>query len=690
MTDITRNNDISPEDLKLFLQEAEEQLQLLDEDIVKLEKESANVNLLQEIFRAAHTIKGSSAMIGHQRMSEVAHAMEDVFDRVRKGTLQVDAAITDALLSGLDMLKILKKELTAPGESLADITRVTAGLKAVISGTNTAAAVKSSVGTNQTITLTSEAKARIEQLSGGGQRVYQAKIIVKKDTEWAAIRCYQVLNDLSAKGEVIVSIPTLKEIEDGKTASEISLVVATQGEENTIRDVIKLIPDIESSEITIYPKEDTVSVAENKIPSAEVSAHKEDAGVNQTVRVNVTRLDTLMEEMGELVINRNSISQITKMLGEKYQDDELVQSLSNSLSQIGTNISTLQEDIMTIRMLPIEIVFNSLPRMVRDLARKLGKNVNFVIEGQETEVDRSVIEYLRDPLVHLLRNAVDHGVETPEERQAAGKPVAATVRLRAFQEQDNITITINDDGKGIDVSNVREAAVRKQLMTPEQAESLTDSDAMDLIFASGLSTAKRTSEVSGRGVGLDIVKTNVQAMGGSIKVESQVGKGTMFSLVLPLTLAIIPTLLVKTGSTTCALPLSNIVEVATLHLDEIQTIQGREVTIFRNKVMPLLRLNHVFHWENPDIQGKDNLDNFVIIKHHDNQMGILVDSLIGQQEIVVKALNHLVGSDAGITGASVLGDGQVILILDVGSLFKELVADQRRYDVKKSKVLVQT
>jgi two-component system chemotaxis sensor kinase CheA len=392
--------------------------------------------------------------------------------------------------------------------------------------------------------------------------------------------------------------------------------------------------------------------------------------------VDVSRLDTLMEQIGELVINRNHIGQISKTLAEKYQDDEMIRTLADSVSATGKIVNILQQDIMTIRMLPIELVFNTMPRMVRDLARKIGKKIDFIVEGQETEVDRSVIEHLRDPLIHLLRNSVDHGIESPEERQAAGKPEMGTIHLSAHHEQDHIVITVSDDGRGIDPEAVKAASVRKGVISPEAAARMTDTELMNLIMASGVSTAKTITEVSGRGVGLDIVKKNIEFLNGKITVESIIGKGSTFTLQLPLTLAIIPTLLVSLGKTVYAIPLATIVEAIKLESKQFKTVRGKEVTLYRNRVLPLLRLNNIFKWNSTNT-GTSVLNHIVVVKACEMQVGIIVDELIGQQEIVVKSLDQFIGGADGLSGASILGDGQVVLILDVNSLVKSTIAESQ-------------
>ena len=659
---------ISREDLSLFLQEADEQLELLDADIVRLEKEAGDSALLQEIFRAAHTLKGSSAMIGHQRMSELAHHMEDVLDRVRKGTLAVSPPVVDALLMSLDLLRSLKKELVTPEVASVDIGPASAALKAAMDGR----ARNADAGTGETpdrLVIDADARTRLEQALAGGANAFMVRATVNKDTAWASVRCFQVLQELADVGEVITSSPTREEIEQEKSGRDLQIFVTTGRDEAAIRQAVESVPEIQELRITHYGREETPKGSQEKSaggPDAS-STEKEENKLSQTVRVDVARLDTLMEQVGELVINRNRISQIGRTLSERYRNDELVHELGDSVSQIGKIVSMLQQDVMTIRMLPIEIVFNTLPRMVRDLARKTGKQVNFVVEGQETEVDRSVIEHLRDPLVHLLRNCVDHGIETPEERSAAGKAETGTIRLSAYHQEDNIVITIADDGKGISPTTIKDAAVRKGHLAADTAAAMTDADALELIFVSGVSTAKTVSEVSGRGVGMDIVKKNVEMLGGSVAVQSTVGTGTTFTLTLPLTLAIIPALLVSVGTITCAISLSSVVEAGKLRPNDIKTVRGREVTMVRGSILPVLRLSTVFGWgKRPATPSA--VDHMVVVKAGGTQVGLIVDALIEQQELVVKSLDQLVGGANGITGASILGDGQVVLILDVASL----------------------
>jgi two-component system chemotaxis sensor kinase CheA len=665
---------ITQDDLNLFLQEADEQLELLDEDIVRLEKESASPDLMQEIFRAAHTLKGSSAMVGHQRLSDLAHSMENVLDNVRKGLLAVSPPVVDALLHGLDVMRVLRQEMVSPEAKPTDITDAVAELMAAMKGEGQS--LGQSTGQSSTLTLDGEAKAILDKACQEGKQAYRIRVMFDKRFSWAAVRCFQVIQGLSSISDIIVSLPSLREIEEGRTGYLFESVVTSGGSEEDIKKTLAEVPEVENIEICLYKNEAPAAIAPKIAGSDSFASGKEDIKLSQTVRVDVSRLDTLMEQVGELVINRNQISQLGRMLAEKYRDDEIINSFSDSVSQIAKIVSTLQQDVMSIRLLPIEIVFNALPRLVRDLARKENKKVDFIIEGQETEVDRSVIEHLRDPLIHLLRNAVDHGIESPEKRIAAGKPEIGMIRLSAFHEQDNIVITLKDDGKGIDPTEIRQSAINKNIASPEAISKFTDSEVVNLIFNSGFSTAKEVTEVSGRGVGLDVVKTNIEVLGGSVNVDSVPGQGTAFTLMLPLTLAIIPALLISTGETICAVPLSSIVEASKLEVKEIQTVRGREVTLFRGNVLPLLRLDETFGWKTEDDRNNE-ATYVVVVKFSGTQVGLVVDALLEQQELVVKSLDQFVGGSNGITGASILGDGRVVLILDVASLIRGSIAERQ-------------
>jgi two-component system chemotaxis sensor kinase CheA len=392
---------ITPQDIKLFLTETDEQLQLLDEDIVRLERESDNVKLLQEIFRASHTIKGSSAMIRHQRMSHLAHGMENVLDKVRKGALAVSSPVVDALLKGLDGLRILKEELVTGQESTADINIILLELEAAMSSDETNP--KARVQNSENASLDNESKIKLEEALSKGERAYRVKVVVNKVTTWVSVRCFQVAQELAKIATVIKSNPSLSEIESGNAGSTIEVLIATVKDEKTINDTVASIPEIDNITVSPYIVEEAGVTGKEKTASNDpTSIKKEDTGLRQSIRVDVSRLDTLMEQIGELVINRNHIGQIGKTLAEKYQEDELIRTLNDSLSQTGKFVNILQQDIMTIRMLPIELVFNTMPRMVRDLARKTGKKVDFIVEGQESEEKyRTIFDSTNDVIILL-------------------------------------------------------------------------------------------------------------------------------------------------------------------------------------------------------------------------------------------------------------------------------------------------
>jgi two-component system chemotaxis sensor kinase CheA len=669
-------SDITQQDIKMFLQEADELLQLLDEDIVRLETEKTNTNLLQEIFRAAHTLKGSSATLGHHRMAQLAHAMENVLDGLRKGTLAVNPQLIDAILNSLDTLRALKGELISPKDSRLDTAAAIAQLEQIINKSASHKEVKTG-GTGRTSLVLDEAsRARLGAALATGHSVCRIRVNINQESSWAAVRCFQVLNELSSVGEVICSAPSQKDIEQENVNFTLELVLASTWDENTIKSAINSIPDIDSMKVSPYRLEETITAAGKPSVDEPFIARKEDYRPSQTIRVDVSRLDSLMEQIGEMVINCNQISQLSKALEEKYRYNEPIHDLGKTSTQVMKIVNILQQDIMRMRMLPIDVVFSAFPRMVRDLSRKVNKKIDFIIEGQDTEVDRSVIEYIRDPLVHLLRNAIDHGIETPEKRKAAGKKETGIIRLSAYHEENHIVLTIEDDGRGLDPDAIKGSAVKKGLISAEKSTRLTDDEAIDLIFISGISTARKATEISGRGVGMDVVRTNIERLNGSITIDTKPEKGTKFKLMLPLTLAMMPSLMTSIDHTFCAIPLANIVETAKLQLGDIQTVTGREVIILRGKVLPLLRLAEAFDWQTEAVNH--TATSIVVVKSGETQVGLIVDSLIDQQEIVIKPLGNYIGGAKGVAGASILGDGQVALVLDIASLVQTVISENQQ------------
>ena len=691
--------DIDPEELKVFLQEVDEQLQLLDEDIILLEKEPNNADLIQEIFRAAHTLKGSSGMLGFQKMAGLTHVMEDTLDRIRSGKLAVNADLIDSLLLCLDALKAMTAGLESGEESDFDIRPLVASLREAAGDEPDAAAGDEPEPRGSIAAMVAEDGAATERLEAAlaeELNVHVISITITKGTDWAAVRCLQSLNELSTLGEVIFSSPSQEEIEQEKADSHLDVILIGGDDPDALRDIVSSIDDIEHVTVESWAEAnnerrsdggtgagtekravDLGPEARGKEPAEQLEMAGQKIEALQSIRVDIDRLDALMNLVGELVIDRTRIAQLSKVLKVQYRDDEQIEALSQTCLHIEKIVDELNEGMMGVRMLPIGTLFSKFPRLVRDVARATGKAVDLVTSGEDTEIDRSVIEKIKDPLVHMLRNAVDHGIESAKEREAAGKPSPATVHLSAHHEQGNIILTLKDDGKGIDPQVMRTKAVEKGIITADVAGRLSDAEAIELIFEPGFSTAEKTTGVSGRGVGMDVVKSGVAAVNGLVKVSSEVGKGTTFTLQFPLTLATFRGLLVESGDGVYAFPLSYVQETVQLDPETVETIVGAEVLRLRGDVLPLLRLGDVCR--NRWAEGDGLRDQFIVtVKAGDRPVAISVDALREQQEIVVKSLGSYIGQADNIAGASILGDGQVVLILDVASLVKEATQRNRQ------------
>ena len=666
-------NGTTQEDLKLFLQEAEELLQLLGESFVRLEEESSNMELLNEVFRAVHTLKGSSAMVGHRRMSELAHSMEGVLDGLRRGSLAASPQLVDALLNCLDLLKALKEEMVSPEDSGVEMSAAVAELEEAMEE----AGGPAQAGTKEPEEAPGrdEASGERPEAAAKGRETYRIRIAIDKESRWAAVRCFQVLNGLSSLGEVIRSVPSAKEIEEEKVGFEMELFLASTQDEESIKGAVVPVPEIESIEVSTCRPEEIGSAATKRTHS-DVSPGQKAPGTGQTVRVDVSRLDSLMEQIGELAINSSRVGQIAKALEAGEGGDELVYDLSSTSTLVLKIVNTLQYDIMRIRMLPIDVAFGGLPRMVRELARRAGKRVDLRIEGEETEVDRSVIEHIRDPLIHLLRNAVDHGVETPQGREAAGKPETGVIRLSAYHRENRIVISVEDDGKGLDARAIKDSVVKRGLMSAEAATRLTDAEAIELIFDPGVSTAEKATEISGRGVGLDIVRANIESLNGSVSVAFRPGEGTRLTLVLPLTLATFSALLVSAGDAIYAIPSASVVRTAELRPGEIKTVGGKEIVTLGASALPLLRLARLLGRES-EAAKRSGRAFVVAVKADETQVVLAVDSLIGLQETVSKSLGGYLDATKGVSGATILGDGRVALILDVASLVRRMASENQ-------------
>lgn len=693
--------DIEEDELHIFLAEADEHLQTLDEGLVRLEREGDDPELLQAIFRAAHTLKGAAGAIGHRRMAELTHAMETVLDGVRKRTLAVSADLVDVCLESLDALRLLRNEVIERRASAVDIAPLVERLSRLAMYTPTEINGPQTEGKQQATGAGSSSSVHPSQAQDPSSTGYIISADIAPDSFASAARAFQVLLALQSLGDVLDVQPPQAVIETAAPVQRVTARLATPRSPDEVRQALADIPEITT--VTVRAGQSTEDDGQRKtgasaeaqsIAPAERARNATPHTAEKTVRTSVERLDNLMNLVGELITDRNRLFQIRSNFEQRFRGDPQVEELIQTTLHISRITDQLQEEVMRIRMLPIANVFNKFPRLVRDLARKAGKQVELVMRGEETELDRSVIEEISDPLIHLLRNAVDHGLETPEERRAAGKPERGTILLTARHEESRIILTVEDDGRGIDVERVKASAVQKGLLTEAEAAALSHDEAIHLIFRPGLSTAKVVTDVSGRGVGMDIVRANIERLNGTITVETWPGQGTQFQITLPLTLAIIPTLLVRLGESTFAIPLPAVMETLRVPLTDIHTVKGKQVIQLRQRVLPLVRLSQVLGFQ---IRDKGHLSSVfrppssvntsgngqryeyvVAVRWGRLEMGLLVDALVGEQELVIKPLGRLIGETPGISGAAILGDGRVALIVDVPGLFKLVTEEESR------------
>jgi two-component system chemotaxis sensor kinase CheA len=686
--------DLTPDDQALFLAEVDELLQRVEESLVDLERAPDDQGLLNEIFRAAHTIKGSSATIGHTRMAALTHAMETRLDDVRKGTAAVEPQLIEALLKALDVLKVLRDEVETRVAADVDVEAAAAAVERRAALRTPAAKPKSSrKRTPKAKVVPADATHRFE--------------VVLEDGPWAAVRALQVLLALGEHGRIVSSDPSQAEIEkdDATIGSRLVVLVHSDKTEQELVDSLNAVPELGSIKAQTLEPAAVAEVAE-EAPAESVEVAKDDApkgasaagpattaaaaaaprGASTTIRIDVARLDALLNLVGELVIDRTRLNQLGSSLVDQFGDGSVLGELQQTALHIGRITDELQEQVMKSRMLPVETVFNRLPRVVRDVAAKQGKQIEFIIEGKDTELDRSVIEEIGDPLLHLIRNGVDHGIETPEQRQAAGKPAVGRLKLSAQHADSFIVIALEDDGKGIPVEAVKRKAVERGVVTQEQVDRMSDQEAVQLIFAPGLSTAETISDVSGRGVGMDVVRANVEKINGTVEVETRKGKGTTFTIRLPLTLAIVQALLVRVAGGIYALPIHSVTETLRVEEDQIHQVNHREAIMLREQVLPLVNLRHVFgledalallplHADQASEEVTDTSRLVVAVHTANRQVGLIVDGLVGEQEIVIKPLGQLVGDVAGVSGAAILGDGSVALIVDVAALIAQAIKD---------------
>jgi two-component system, chemotaxis family, sensor kinase CheA len=685
---MTLQFDISEDELPVFLAEGDEQFQVLDEGLVELERVGENEELVQRLFRAAHTLKGMAGMIGHKRMVSVTHAMETALDGLRKDKYGASTELVDACFLSVDGLRLLMNEVVSGEENDdVDIEAILEGF--VLFGIESQAPGTKGSGDKKPA---QEAKAAVAEkvapaaVSASDSGLFKVFVKISKDSIASAARAFQVVLAFQEAGEIIELTPDMSVIETAKPVFEMEAMIQTNLSEKDLREKVEFVDELEKVQIVSQngneiveenqePEENLDGEVEEKTDNKKSIAIGDKKGnapakvhVEKTVRTSVERLDRLMNLVGELITDRNRLYQLRSIYENVDVNQNKVDVLSETISHVGRITDQLQKEVMSIRMLPVSNVFHKFPRMVRDLATKFNKKVDLIIEGEDTELDRSVIEEISDPLIHLLRNSLDHGIEPVDERRQIGKPEIGKVYLTAKHEQGRILLTVEDDGKGIDADKIKASALKKGLISQNEHDTMSDDEAINLIFASGLSTAKKVSDVSGRGVGMDIVRTNIQKLSGSIQVETKPGKGSKFEIMLPLTLAIVPTLLVQVKEEVFAVPLASVMETIKITNEDVKTVNNSPVFVLRDRVLPLVDLRKVFHIED-DSEEKEEWYVVVVVSGR-MQIGMLVDSLLGQEEVVVKSLGPLFGEVQGVASAAILGDGKVILIMDVQDVIK--------------------
>ena len=671
--------------MDMFLDESHEHLQSLNEGLLRLEENMEEIDAVNDIFRNAHTLKGMSATMGFAKIAELTHEMEDVLDLVRKSQIKLNEDIMDTLFKCLDSLEQMVDSVgNGEAEDVVDVSDLVAKLSSISKGTPAPAAATpaaaAAAGGN-----TGMAEMEFDDIDldvmkkakEAGMNLFHAKITLMETCVLKAARSVMVMQALDEVGDVIKSVPPAEDLEQEKFERSFEIIIATSADAQAVQNAVDTVSEIEDVHVESVDPDKVgkgaapapaaaAPAAKPAAPAAKKEAAKPAAAApkkqhqSQSVRVDIEKLDTLMNLMGELVINKVRLEQI----GQTHRLTDLME----TLEQMDRVTGDLQNIVMKVRMVPVSAVFNRFPRMVRDVSKELGKEINLTIEGEETELDRTVIDEIGDPIMHLLRNSLDHGVESPDVREAKGKSRTGEVGLIARHEGNNVVIMITDDGAGIDASKIRRKAVEKGMVTQSEADSLDDADAVRLIFLPGFSTAEQITDISGRGVGMDVVRSKIEALSGHVDVETHIDEGSIFKIKLPLTLAIIQAMLVRVQEEMYAIPLTSIDSTINIEPSDIQTVQNKEVIVLRGEIIPIIRMEEALQVPHT----KDSDEHFVVVVHAgEAKAGIVVDNLIGQQEIVIKTLGNLFAGLKLFGGATVLGDGRVALILDVATMIQQ-------------------
>ncbi len=655
-----------------FVAETTELLEAISQDLMILENSPDDMELLNRIFRSFHTIKGTAAFMGFETITGITHQAEDILNKMRRNELRVTQEIIDVLLEVQDWIELLMGRIQDGNTDPVDYSSTIEAIDKIRRGESDDTekdVIKSDDNdekenaydniSDETSTETDEQETT-QETSAVNDLLQKSQEIVSKEGDFDEDDLELIQKAFSEVNQSFyTSDDEKKEIDTGNSPKEQNTEKGTPQKEET-----KNIPPVQKQKET---KSDKSSPSQSQKDSHPGKPPKK---ASESIRIDLERIETLMDLSGELVLGRNRLQQITENLVNENNQKELVKDLVESTAQIDFVTSEIQSAVMRMRMVPVGKLYQKAPRIVRDLTREFKKDIKLIVEGEETEIDRGIIEELNDPLVHMIRNSCDHGIEPPEEREKAGKPKQGTIMLDADQEGNNIILKISDDGKGMDAEKLKEKAIEKGIISQEQANNMSEREAFQLIFAAGFSTAAQVSAVSGRGVGMDVVRTNIQKLKGMIEIESELGKGTTFIIKLPLTLAIIQGLLVKVDGETFAIPLSSVIEVVSIEQSSVKTINNQEVIRIRNEVTPITRLDMALKCHNI----KKELDNRYVVNVGVGvqRLGLVVDELLGQQEIVIKSLGEYLGDITGIAGSTILGDGKVIMIIDIARLTQEI------------------
>ncbi|MCQ2541365.1 MAG: chemotaxis protein CheA [Lachnospiraceae bacterium] len=687
--------------LDIFLDESKEHLQNLNTQVLALEQDSENMDTINEIFRAAHTFKGMAGTMGYKRMQNLTHDMENVFSEVRNGNLKVNGAMIDVLFQCLDALEeYITNIQDSADEGENDNEPLISALNGLLDGKDEAPKQEKVVESKEaptpevkeepadgkwnSINFNNDEQKALDNAISSGKNIYGLTVVVQDSCLLKAARAFLVFKAIEELGEIIAATPSVQDIEDEKFEFDFSLIVGSEADAGKVQAAVKSVSEIadciiapfqvagetveeavvETTEVANVTTEPVKKAAKEESSSGNKSQEKKSGSkpqVNRTVRVDIEKLDVLMNLVSELIIAKNSLVS-SATAGNKESGGTFNEQIEY-LESVTTN---LHESVMKVRMVPIESVVNKFPRMIRDLAKKLDKPMELYMSGEETELDRTVVDEIGDPLMHLLRNSADHGLETPDVRISRGKPEVGSIYLDAYQDGNNVVIEVRDDGNGIDIEAVRNKAIERGVVTEEQAMALEEDEVIQLLFSAGFSTAKVVSDVSGRGVGLDVVKSKIEALSGEVEVKTKLGEGTTFIIRLPLTLAIIQALMVVVGDEKYAISLGSIQTIEDISPADIKTVQSKEVINLRGTVIPIIRLDEILDCKST----RDPNENMVaaIVKKGDKLAGLIVDELIGQQEIVIKSMGKYINKCKFISGATILGDGEIALILDANAL----------------------